>query len=152
MERFTWKGLNGGIIKYVQECNTCQINKAEHTHSGGSLQLLPITEQKWESVSMDFIIGLPLVQGKDCIFVVVYRLTKYAHLFTISSKISVSQIIELLFQGIFQLHGLPKTIVNDCDSRFMGAFQMELFRLVGTNLSLRTSYQPQIDGKAEVGN
>jgi hypothetical protein len=41
---------------------------------------------------MDFITGLPKVQGKDGIFVVVYRLTKFAHLFTISMEYSTSQV------------------------------------------------------------
>lgn len=82
-ERFTWKGLKGDMFRHVQECEACQRNKGELTHSIGLLQPLPIPEEKWESISMDFITRLPLVQGKDCIFVVVDRLTKFAHFFTI---------------------------------------------------------------------
>jgi hypothetical protein len=81
---------------------------------------------------MDFITGLPLVQGKDCIYVVVVRLTKFPHFFTISSKYFATQVAELFFREVFQLHGLPKTIVSDQDIRFMGGFWQELFRLVGT--------------------
>lgn len=151
-ERFTWKGLKKDIIKYVQECGTRQSNKVEHTHLAGLLQPLPIPEQKWESISMDFITGLPFSQGKDCIFVVVDRLTKYAHFFAIPSKSSASQIAEIFFQGVFRLHGLPKTIVSDRDSRFMGAFWQELFRLAGTELTPSTNYQPQTDGQTEAVN
>jgi hypothetical protein len=81
---------------------------------------------------MDFITGLPLVQGKDCIYVVVDRLTKFSHFFTISSKYFATQVVELFFREVFRLHGLPKTIVGDQDNRFMGGFWQELFRLVGT--------------------
>jgi hypothetical protein len=84
-ERFAWKGLKTDILKFVGECCIYQQNKGEHTHPTGFLQPLPIPEQKWENISMDFITGLPLVQEKDCIYVVVERLTKFAHLFTISS-------------------------------------------------------------------
>ena len=38
----------------------------------------------------DFIMGLPMVQGKDCIFVIVDRLTKYAHFFAISAHYIVA--------------------------------------------------------------
>jgi hypothetical protein len=62
---------------------TCQQKKYEQTHSAGLLQPLPIPEQKWESISMDFIIGLPRVQGRDRIFLVVNKMTKFAHLFSI---------------------------------------------------------------------
>jgi len=67
-ECFTWKGLKGDVLRHVQECEVCQRSKGELTHPAGLLQPLPIPEGKWESISMDFITGLPLVQGKDCIF------------------------------------------------------------------------------------
>jgi hypothetical protein len=71
------------VMHHIRECSTCQENKEEHTHPTGLLQPLPIPEHKWESISMDFITGFPKVQGKDCIFVVVDRLTKFAHFFSI---------------------------------------------------------------------
>lgn len=71
---------------------------------------------------MDFITRLPEVQGLDCIYVVVDILTKFAHFFAIPAKDSASQVTELFFREVFRLHGLPKTIVSDRDSRFMGGF------------------------------
>jgi hypothetical protein len=56
-ERFSWKGLKEDVINHVKECTTCQENKDEHTHPVGLLQPLPILEHKWESISMDFIMG-----------------------------------------------------------------------------------------------
>jgi hypothetical protein len=70
-------------MRYISECVTCHHNKSEHTLPAGLLQPLPIPEQKWESISMDFITGLPKVQGKDCIYVVVDRLTKFARFYAI---------------------------------------------------------------------
>jgi hypothetical protein len=151
-ERFSWKGLKEDVIKHVKECTTCQANKDEHTHPAGLLQPLPIPEHKWESISMDFITGLPKTQGKDCIFVVVDRLTKFAHFFAIATDFSAAQVAELFFREIFRLHGLPKTIVSDRDSRFMSTFWQELFRLVGTALTPSTSYHPQTDGQTEIVN
>jgi hypothetical protein len=144
-ERFSWKGLKGDVLQYVRECLTCQQNKSELTHPAGLLQPLPIPKQKWESISMDFITGLPKVQGKDCIYVVVDRLTKYAHFFAISSEYKAPQVAELFFREIFRLHGLPRVIVSDRDSRFLNAFWQELFRLAGTELTPSTSYHPQTD-------
>jgi hypothetical protein len=82
----------------VRECLTCQQNKSELTHPTGLLQPLPIPEQKWESISIDFITGLPKVQDKDCIYVVVDRLTKYAHFFAISSKYKAPHVADLFFR------------------------------------------------------
>jgi hypothetical protein len=97
-ERFSWKGLKDDVLKHIRECTTCQQNKSEQTHPTGLLQPLPIPEQKWESISMDFITGLPRVQGRDCIFVVVDRLTKFAHFFAIPMDYKAIQVAELFFR------------------------------------------------------
>lgn len=56
------------------------------------------------------------------VYVVVDQLTKFAHFFAIPSKYSTAQVVKLFFKEVFKLHGLPKTIINDRDSRFMGGF------------------------------
>jgi hypothetical protein len=151
-ERFAWKGLKEDVMKHVKECTTCQENKDEHTHPAGLLQPLPIPEHKWESISMDFIIGLPRAQGKDCIFVVVDRLTKFAHFFPIATDFSATQVVKLFFREVFRLHGLPKTIISDRDNRFMSTFWQELFRLVGMTLTPSTIYHPHTDGQTKIVN
>jgi hypothetical protein len=151
-ERFSWKGLKQDVMRHVSECVTCQQNRSEHALPVGILQPLPIPEQKWESISMDFITGLPKVQGKDCIYVVVNRLTKFAHFYAIPTEYNTVQVVELFFREVFRLHGLPKNIVSDRDSWFIGTFWRELFRLVGTELTPSTNYHPQTDGQTEIVN
>ena len=62
---------------------------------------------------MDFIEWLPLSEGKDKIFVIVDRLTKYAHFMRIKKTDSAKQIVELFLKFIYKLHGFPKIIVSD---------------------------------------
>ena len=112
-ERFTWKGLKDDVQKHVKECTVCQQNKGEHTYPAGLLQPLPISNRKWESISMDFITGLPRVQGRDCIYEVVDWLTKFAHFFAIPSTYIIAQVADLFFREIFRLHGLPSFIISD---------------------------------------
>jgi hypothetical protein len=69
------------MLKHVRVCVTCQMNNPEQTHPVGLLHSI----EKVESISMDFIIGLPKFQGKYCI-IVVNQLTKFSHFFAISSK------------------------------------------------------------------
>ena len=101
---------------------------------------------------MDFITGFPKVQGRDCIYVVVDRLKKYAHFFPITTTYSAAQVAEVFFWEVFRLHGLPQNIVSDRDSRFMSHFWQEVFRLCGTELTPNTNYHPQTDGQTEIVN
>jgi hypothetical protein len=146
-ERFSWKGLKDDVLKHIQECTTCQQNKSEQTHPSRLLHPLPIPEQKCESISMDFIRGLPRVQGRECIFVVVDRLTKIAHFFSIYMDYKAIQVTKLFFREVFQLNGLPRQIVSDRDGRFINVFWQEIFRLACTELATSTNYHPQTDGQ-----
>ena len=112
-EIFSWKGLKDDVLKYVNGFPTCQQNKVDRTHLDGLLYLLHIPEQKWESISMDFITSFPKVFCKDCIFLVVDRLTK----FVVTTTFTAAQVAELFFKEFFILHGLPKR-----DSIFLSAF------------------------------
>jgi hypothetical protein len=71
---------------------------------------------------MDFITGLLKVQGMDCIYVVVDKLTKHAQLFSIPSEYNASQVADIFSREVFILHGIPRYIVNDRNNRFLSAF------------------------------
>ena len=96
--------------------------------------------------------GLPKVNEKDCIFVVVDRLTKYAYFFAIPSDFQTAQVVNLFFREVFRLYRLPQNIVRDQDGRFISIFWIELFQLARTELSPSTSYHPQTDEKTEIVN
>jgi hypothetical protein len=50
--------------RYMSECVTCRKVKADYMKPGGLLQLLSIPDWKWDDISMDFIMGLPLTARK----------------------------------------------------------------------------------------
>jgi hypothetical protein len=118
----------------------------------GLLQTLPILEHKWERISMDFITGLPRVQGRDCIFVAVDSLTKFSHLFAIPTEYKAIQVADIFFREVFWLHDLPRNIVSDRDGCFISAFWQEIFQLGGTELTTSTSYHPHRDGQTKIVN
>ena len=68
------------ITEFISRCLTCQRVKVEHQVPKGPLQPLEVPELKWEHINMDFVIGIPKVaQDLDAIWVIVDRLTKFAH-------------------------------------------------------------------------
>ena len=57
--RYYWPNMKGDY--YVSTFFTCLQDKTERSHPAGLLEPLPIPERPWESLSLDFIVGLPKV-------------------------------------------------------------------------------------------
>lgn len=92
------------------------------------------------------------MQEKDCIYVVVHILAKFAHFFAITGSFAAAQVADLFFREVFRLHGLPKTIASDRDNKFLSIFWQEIFGLSAPVLTPNTSHHLQTDGQTEVVN
>lgn len=138
------------VRDYVAACDICQITKLAALAPAGLLQPLPIPFHVWEDISMDFIDGLPHLEGHTSIMVVVDRLTKSAHLVVLSYPYTARSVASKFVDHIVKLHGMPRSIISDRDPMFVSAFWKEFWSLSGTKL--RMSYHPQTDGQTEVVN
>jgi hypothetical protein len=110
------------VHQFVSECSVCQRNKTEHLHPAGLLQPLPVPEQIWEDISMNFIEALQKVGSKSVILTVVDRLSKYAYFTPLAHPYSATAVVQRFFSEVVRLHGLPKSIVSDRDVVFMSKF------------------------------
>lgn len=116
----------------------------------GLLQPLPVPTRKWESISMDFITQLPrTTSGYDAIWVVVDRLSKYAHFIPTTTDITAEHLAQLFKDKIFFVHGMPLNIVTDRGTVFTSQFTQELMKSIGTYSIKSTAYHPQTDGQTE---
>jgi transposase InsO family protein len=50
---------------------------------------------------------------------------------------------------ISRLHGIPRTIVSNRDTKFTSNLWKRLFKLFGTNINFITTYHPKTNGKTE---
>ena len=151
-QQFYWPGMHRSMQDYVKGCAVCQKIKAENLVSAGLLQPLPIPCQVWDDITLDFIEGLPISRGKDTIMVVVDRLSKSAHFLTLSHPFTAKTIAEKFVEGVFKLHGMPKSIISDQDPILISNFWKEFFTMSGSKLQLSSAYHPQTDGQTEVIN
>ena len=62
--------------------------------------------------------GLHLQKGKAVIFVVVDRLSKYAHFIALSHPCSVAQVTRAFMENVFKLHRMHLSSVCDRDVVF----------------------------------
>lgn len=147
---FWWPNMKREVAEFVSRCLICQKVKSEHKRPQGLVQPLDIPEWKWESISMDFIVGLPRTQkGNNMIWVIVDRLTKAAHFIPMKDTWTKKQLAIAYRAHVLKLHGIPKSIVSDRDSRFISKFWQELQESLGTKLKMSTAFHPATDGQTE---
>ncbi|GJR57332.1 putative reverse transcriptase domain-containing protein [Tanacetum coccineum] len=147
---YWWPNMKADIATYVSKCLTCAKVKAEHQRPSGLLQQPEIPEWKWEHIIMDFVTGLPRTSsGYDSIWVIVDQLTKSAHFLPMKKTDSMEKLTQLYLKEVVCRHGVPLSIISDCDSRFASGFWRSLPNALGTNLNMSTAYHPKTDGQSE---
>jgi hypothetical protein len=95
---------------------------------------------------MDFVEGLPRVNGKSVILTVVDRFSKATHFIPLAHMYTATTVAHAFFDSIVRLHDIPSSIVNDHDPVFTSRFWTELFFAAGVKLNMSSAFHPQSDG------
>jgi hypothetical protein len=81
--------------------------------------------------------------------VVVDKLSKASHFILVKSTCKVIDISNIFMKEIFRLHGMPKEIISDRDTKFTSNFWKSQFVGFETKFLFSTTYHPQTDGQTE---
>ncbi|CAI7774702.1 unnamed protein product [Closterium sp. NIES-53] len=147
---YYWPRMAADVQQFVTSCDTYQRMKSSKQKKTGLLQPLPVLEQPWQVVSLDFITGLPLTsRGHDSILVVIDKFSKTGHFIPTNATATAEATARLLFDRIITIHGIPATLISDRDPKFTSKFWKELMGLLGTKLAMSSAYHPQTDGQTE---
>lgn len=146
---FAWHGMKKEVQKFVSSCTICQQSKPDRSRLPGLLQPLPVPSASWQIISMDFVEGLPQSGNSNCVLVVVDSLTKYGHFIPLRHPFTAAIVAKAFLNSVYKLHGLPSVIISDRDRVFTSSLWQEVFKVVGVELHLSSSYHPQSDGQTE---
>jgi len=73
--------------------------------------------------------------------------------FTPCKKVDdVFHVANLFFKEIVRLHGLPRSIVSDKDTKFLSHFWRTIWGKIGTKLLFSATCHPQTNGQTKVVN
>ncbi|KAF7812849.1 Ty3/gypsy retrotransposon protein [Senna tora] len=151
-EIFWWRRLRKEVQEYVSKCSTCQQVKYSTDKKQGLLQPIPVADQPWQELTMDFIVSLPNSHGYTAIMVVVDRFTKVAHLGALKPGFTAATVADLFISVVVKLHEFPRSIISDRDAIFLSKFWRQFMTSNGTSLHYSTSYHPESDGQTEEVN
>jgi hypothetical protein len=113
-QQFWWIRMKHMIAHYVLECDTCQKVKADYMKPRGLLQPLNIPDWKWDDISMDFIVGLPMTARKfDSIWMIMDQFTKLARFIPVNTCYDTQKYAEIYAAPVLCLHRVLKMIISD---------------------------------------
>nr|GEY48532.1 retrotransposable element Tf2 [Tanacetum cinerariifolium] len=118
LENLKKEDVGADIATYVSKCQTYLRVKVEHQNPSGLFVQPEIPQWKWDNITMDFVTKIPRTSSDyDTIWVIVDRLTKYAHFLLMREDDSMDKLTKLYLKEVFTRHGIPISIISDHDPR-----------------------------------
>jgi len=146
---YWWPQMSRYIGQYISTCDLCIRTKPIRQAPVGELHPLWILDSRWDTLSVDFIVELPLSSGHDAVIIVVDSMLKRAHFILTHTTVTAKGAARLFLHQVWKLHGLLKCIISDCRPQFIARFTRELYRLLGITLASSMAWHPQTDRQTE---
>jgi len=115
------------IGQYISTCNLCLRTKPIRQALVGELHPLWIPDSRWDMLSVDFVVELPLSSRCDAVMTVVDSVLKRAHFILMHTTVTAEGAARLFLHQVWKLHGLLKCVVSDRRSQFITCFTRELY-------------------------
>jgi hypothetical protein len=133
------------VTNYVKGCVMCSTCMPTNIKLG-LYSLLPVPSHLRESISIDFVGGLPMSKrGHDYLYVLVDRFNIMCILMPCKKHITTEQNANLFFQYVWVRFGLPLSIILERDTQLFGYIWTMLWRMMDTKLKRSTYFNPQTD-------
>ena len=142
--KFFWYGYPSDIIKYISQCDQCQLGKGHQLHRYGLLRPIA-TSQHNEVVHFDF---LGPIHKSLSILVMVDNYTGYVMLIATHGQ-TANDVINALWNVWRPIHGLPQKLLTDRGKGFIAEINQKFYQTFGIRKLFTSSYHPETNAKAE---
>ena len=119
---YSWPSLCADVQQFCKSYVACMRSKPQHHKPYGSLKQLPIPEQPWNSISIDFIEKLLSSSGFDTILVIVDWLNKQVIFIPAHDTIMSMDLAYLFILHVFSKHGISSHVTSDRGLEFVSNF------------------------------
>jgi hypothetical protein len=148
--RVYWPNMNDDITKFIASCDKCQRSKSHNDMNHGLLHPLPIPDERFQSINIDFASMPRSDAGKNSMMVICDRLTKMGELIATNDKLTAAGCAELLYLHWFLSgKGYPDSIISDRDPKFTSDVWRLFCQKCGIKRVMSTARHQQTDGGAE---
>ena len=136
-------------IVYCRSCDGCRVGSGLTTLTAGRSLTLPDPDQAYQSLANDFAGPFNKSNEYSTVMVIMDSFTSYTHLVPLQDAATSEKTFKKLPRTIFDVHGLPLSIVLDQDSQFTYKFWFQMMKSLGIQAWMATQYHDQTNSKGE---
>lgn len=120
---FYWLTMRNDVQEWFMQCVIYPKVKYDRGKAFALLQPLTIPDKPWESIAMDFKLGLPkCIHYNNGIWTILVCYNNQAHFVPIKRTIKMHHMAKLFISNIFVYHVMPTSIVSHKDPRMTSLF------------------------------
>lgn len=139
---YKWKDLRKYVASYIKKCKKCQKNKSGRC-TKMKLKLTEVSKAPFDKVFVDIVGPLPVsLNGNKYILSMVDDLTRFVEFCPMADQ-TADTVSRALFEQILCRYTIPKSIVTDNGSNFVGNVFKSMCKLLGVKKIRTTAYHPQ---------
>lgn len=148
------RGLTKLLRSFIRHCPQCLALQTRRHPPYGSLQPIQSSPVPFFTLTLDFVLALPLTKEKfNAIMSVTCKFSKRVTLIKGANTWSAEDWAHAFLKRLDLIDwGLPGELITDRDPKFLSRFWKALFTRLGVNLLYNTAYHPQTDGSSERTN
>jgi len=95
------------IGQCISTCDLCIRTKPIRQAPVGKLHPLQILDLRWDTLSVDFVVELPLSSSHNTVMTVVDSVSKQVHFIPTHMTVTAERAARLFLHQVWKLHGLP---------------------------------------------
>ncbi|KAL5601271.1 uncharacterized protein BROUX77_005520 [Berkeleyomyces rouxiae] len=147
---FFWPRYVEDIRRFCRNCQICGSSNIRRDNKDTTLKALPIPDQPWAEIAIDFIGPLEPAQKGGItythVLTVIDRLSKGVILIP-ADALDMESVADMFFHHFYRHHGMPKSILSDRE--FVNAAWRHLCKRLEIERLTTTAYHPATNGAAE---
>ncbi|SAM69443.1 uncharacterized protein UBRO_20460 [Ustilago bromivora] len=137
--------LSPTLQAYIDNCPTCLCTKLGHSVGELSINQTLSADRPFHTILADLLLGLPDCKGLNTALVIMDMFSKLMLTAPCSSRITSTQLFNLLTNLVLCKGWRPKVIITDSDKCFIGATSQRFAASIGTELRPLAPYHQQVN-------
>ncbi len=147
-QQFFWPEMLQDVCTFCQNCNKCCTNNSWKDRQQGFLKPLPVSEQIWQKIFIDFVVNLPSSEGCTNLLIITNCLNKRVIL-ELCKNMTAEWVTQTFVQHFYWAHELFITIVSNWGTQFVSSLWKRVCQLLKIVQRMFTAYHPETDRATE---